>query len=183
MAGGVSCFRDVVEALREASRNREIKIILIDSEGNVVSKFQFDADNLLRIAVGNIEVLFGVDIQSHWGEAVPLLASGARTADGETDDVNVEKFMVGELCLAVTEVSGSFASGEGLRVIVEGKDEVSGKYRTIYDSEDSLGGKITSPTTDWLTITTLAFRLLRVRWTISGTDASFTFSVSMQGKA
>ncbi|RLI83693.1 hypothetical protein DRP04_00810 [Archaeoglobales archaeon] len=146
-------------------------------------KFQFDADNFLRIALANSEILQPIDIQSHWGEAVTLLASGERTADGTGDDVNVEKFMVGELCIDVTAVSGAFASGEGLRVIVEGKDEVSGKYRTIYDSYDSLGAMITSPITDWLTITTLAFRLLRVRWEISGTDPSFTFSVSMQGKA
>ncbi|RLE41483.1 hypothetical protein DRJ19_05790, partial [Candidatus Woesearchaeota archaeon] len=89
----------------------------------------------------------------------------------------------GELCIDVTEVSGTFASGEGLRVIVEGKDEVSGKYKTIYDSYDKTGGMITSPTTLWEPITDLAFRLLRVRWEISGTDPSFTFSVSMQAKA
>jgi len=150
---------------------------------NFKELFEFDASNLLRIALGNAEILQGVDIQSHWGEAVTLLASGARTADGEGDDVNVEKFVIGELCIDVTAVSGTFASGEGLRVIVEGKDEVSGKYKTIYDSYEKTGGMITSPTTLWEPITGLAFRLLRVRWLISGTDASFTFSVSMQGKA
>jgi len=148
-----------------------------------LSKFTFDVDNLLKINFSRTEVLQPIDIQNHWGEAVTLLASGARTSSGNGADVDVERFVMGELCIDVTGVSGDFASGEGLRVIVEGKDEVTGKYKVIYDSDESLGGKITKPVTDWFTITNLAFRILRVRWEISGTNPSFTFSVTMQGKA
>jgi len=146
-------------------------------------KLQFDVDSNLKANLTTTEIKLPTDVQDHWAEAVTLLASGARTSNGSGNDVDVGRFITGELCIDVTAVSGSFASGEGLRVIVEGKDEVSGKYKTIYDSYDSLGGMITSPITDWLTITTLAFRLLRVRWEISGTDPSFTFSVSLTAKA
>jgi len=180
--GGVN-YDKIKEKIKAIIDAKEFKVLIIDSDGNVVSKFQFDANNLLRITVAGSEIQQAMDIQNHWTEAVTLLASGARTTSGEGEDVNVGRFMVGELCIDVTAVSGTFASGEGLRVIVEGKDEVSGKYKTIYDSDESLGAKITSPTTDWLSITTLAFEKLRVRWEISGTDPSFTFSVSMTGKA
>ncbi len=129
------------------------------------------------------QVKVPVDIQDHWGEAVTLQASAAQTASGNGSDVDVERFVMAEICIDVTAVSGTFNAGEGLRVIVEGKDEITGKYRTLYDSDSSLGGKITTVTTDWLTITTLAFRYLRVRWEISGSTPSFTFSVTGQFKA
>jgi len=174
-------IKEKIKAIIDAN---EFKVVIIDSAGNVISdKFTFDADNNLKIVLVNSEIIQPVEPQSHWAEAVTLLASGARTASGEGDDVDIGRFIVAELCIDVTEVSGTFASGEGLRVIVEGKDEVSGKYKVIYDSYDKTGGMITSPTTLWEPITDLAFRLLRVRWEISGTDPSFTFSVSMQAKA
>lgn len=164
---GANFIKNIIEAIKSA----------------LSSIFSFDASGNLKVDVASSDILQPVDIQSHWGEAVTLLAKGARTTSDFGSDVDIERFIAGELCIDVTEVSGEFASGEGLRIIVEGKDEVTGKYKVIYDSYDSLGGMITEPVTDWLTITTLAFRLLRVRWEISGTDPSFTFTVSMQAKA
>jgi len=139
--------------------------------------------NALKVTITNSEIKMPTDVQDHWAEAVTLLASGARIASGNGSDVDVGRFIMGEICIDVTAVSGTFAAGEGLRVIVEGKDEVTGLYKTIYDSNSSLGEPITAPTTDWMTINTLAFRVIRVRWEITGTTPSFTFSVSMQAKA
>ena len=208
-------------SIKEIIDGKEFKIIIIDSDGNIISdislsalrdalrgannkdfstleedvegiktqtdKLQFDVNNLLRIALAALEVLLAVEIQSHWGEGVTLLASGARTSSGKGSDVDVERFLYGELHLSVTAVSGTFASGEGLRVIVEGKDEITGDYKIIYDSADpeksNIGAMITSPVDDWLPITMLAFKHLRVRWEISGSDPSFTFSVTLQAKA
>ena len=175
--------KQLIDLLKSLSSAGDLKIVIIDSAGNIISdKLRFDTNNNLKIVLATSEILQPVDIQDHWAEAVTLLASGARTTSGNGSDVDIGRFIAGELCIDVTAVSGTFATGEGLRVIVEGKDEVSGKYKVVYDSYDSLGGMITSPTTDWLTITTLAFRLLRVRWEITGTDPSFTFSVSLQAK-
>jgi len=178
----------IVEAIRELSKNKEIKIVIIDSAGNIISdKLQFDTNNNLKIVLAASEILQPTDIQSHWGEGVTLLASGVRTSSGERSDVDVERFICGELHLSVTAVSGTFDTGQGLRVIVEGKDEITGDYKIIYDSADPnkshIGEMITSPVDDWLPITMNAFKHLRVRWEISGTDPSFTFSVTLQAKA
>ena len=153
------------------------------TEREVLNRSYDEITETIKVNLKASEIKQPVDIQDHWGEAVTLLASGARTASGTGSEVNVERFIIGELCIDVTAVSGTFLSGEGLRVIVEGKDEVSGKWKVLYDSDVSLGAKITTTVTDWMTIEKLPFRILRVRWEISGTTPSFTFSVSMQGKA
>jgi len=137
----------------------------------------------VRVTLADSEIKQPIDVQDHWAEAVTMLASGARTASGTGNDIDVGRFIAGELCINVSAVSGTFAAGEGLQIIVEGKDEVTGLYKTIYDSNQALGAPITAAVTDWLTINTLAFRLVRVRWVISGTTPSFTFSVTMQAKA
>ena len=183
-----------LSALRDAlkgANNKDFSTLqtVIESIKAQTDKLQFDANNLLRIALAAAEILQPTEIQSHWSEGVTLLASGARTTNGEGSDVDVERFICGELHLSVTAVSasGEFGAGEGLRVIVEGKDEITGDYKIIYDSADpnksNIGEMITSPVDDWLPITMNAFKHLRVRWEISGTDPSFTFSVTMQGKA
>jgi len=153
------------------------------TERTVLNKTYDDISKAIQTNVVNCEVKVPTDVQDHWVEAVTLLASGARTASGNGSDIDVGRFIMGELCINVTAVTGTFAAGEGLQVIVEGKDEVTGLYKTIYDSNESLGGPITAVTTDWMTINMLAFRLIRVRWVISGTTPSFTFSVTLTAKA
>jgi hypothetical protein len=65
-----------------------------------------------------------------------------------------------------------------LDVYIEGKDQVSGKYKTLFSQTG-----ISAVGTWWFTITTLAFKYIRVRWVIGGTSPSFTFSVGMEGKS
>ena len=187
LEGGID-YEKIKEKIKEIINAKDFKVIIIDSAGNVISdKLQFDTNNNLKIVLAASEILQPTDIQSHWGEGVILLASGARTSSGEGEDVDVERFICGELHLSVTAVSGTFDTGQGLRVIVEGKDEITGDYKVIYDSADPnkshIGEMIASPVDDWLPITMNAFKHLRVRWEISGTDPSFTFSVTMQAKA
>ena len=122
------------------------------------------------------------NIQNRLSDTIIFQQSSTQTASGTGNDIDVGKYIVGEICIDVTNVSGTFNAGEGLRILIEGKDETTGKYRTLYDSDSSLGSRITNITTDWLTITSLAFRYIRVRWEISGTSPSFTFSVSGQFK-
>ncbi|MEM4847497.1 MAG: hypothetical protein QW794_07045 [Thermosphaera sp.] len=138
--------------------------------------------SLIATAAGNIRVALRettikqpVDIQDHWNENVVLLERAARTTSGSTGDIDVGRFLYAEICVDVTAVSGT---NPVLSVYVEGRDRYTGKYKTLLSFEN-----ITSVQTLWGTISPLAFTLIRVRWTISGTSPSFTFSVSMEAKS
>ena len=115
-----------------------------------------------------------VNIQDHLVESVVLLPSDVRTTGGVGADVDVGRFTMAEVLLDVTAVSGTNPT---LSVYLEGKNQYTGKYKVLWAVEN-----VTSTGEYWLTITHLAFRYLRVRWEISGTSPSFTFSVSMEGK-
>ncbi|RLE65087.1 MAG: hypothetical protein DRJ47_06225 [Thermoprotei archaeon] len=140
----------------------------------------YDSSGNLKTVISDSDIQVPTDARNHWYEAVTLLSSAARTSSGTGDDVDVGRFIAGVICIDVTAVSGTSPS---LDVIIEGKDEVSGKYKTIHSETG-----ITATGTYWKTITLstdppLAFKYIRARWTISGTDPSFTFSVSMSAKA
>ncbi|MEM4469193.1 MAG: hypothetical protein QXS32_09025 [Candidatus Nezhaarchaeales archaeon] len=128
-----------------------------------------------RVALVETTIKQPIEVRDHWSESVVLLPSAARTASGSTADINVGRFLYAEVCVDVTAVSGT---SPVLNVYVEGKDRYTGKYKTLLSFEN-----ISSVQTLWGTITMLAFTLVRVRWTISGTSPSFTFSVSMEGKS
>lgn len=107
--------------------------------------------------------------------AIVLHASGAETADGNGSDVDVGDYKRAEYCLDVTGVAGSPA---GVYLLLEGKDQTSGKYKTIDEQV------ITATGTYWVTITTLAFKYVRARWyNFDGTDDSVTFSSALEAKA
>ena len=126
--------------------------------------------------------------QRYVGAELLLSESVVQTVNPETGasaDIDVSKYLVGELCIDVTAISGTFGTGEGLQILVKGKDETTGKYKTLYDSSVSLGGQITSTVTDWATLDPIPFRYLKVEWTLTCAtlDASATFTVSLQGKS
>ncbi|MEM4455267.1 MAG: hypothetical protein QXT28_11185, partial [Thermofilaceae archaeon] len=129
----------------------------------------------LRVSLQETTIKQPIDVQDHWTESVVLLPSAAQTASGTGDDIDVGRFLYAEVCVDVTAVSGT---NPVLNVYVEGKDRYTGKYKTLLSFEN-----ISSVQTLWGTITMLAFTLVRVRWTISGTSPSFTFSVSMEAKS
>jgi len=133
------------------------------------------ASGNLRIAILETTIKQPIDIQDHWQESVTLLPSAARTTSGNTADIDVGRFICAEICLDVTSVSGTSPT---LDVYIEGKDQVSGKYKVLFSQTG-----ITAVGTYWFTITTLAFKYLRVRWVIGGTTPSFTFSVGMEAKS
>ena len=122
-----------------------------------------------------VSIKVPVDVQDHWVEAVTISASSAKTTSGNTADIDVGKFLHAEVCLDVTAASGT---SQTLTFYLEGKDPVSGKYKTLWDP-----GTITAVGTFWLAITTLAFKYLRARWVIGGGTPSFTFSVGMSAKS
>ncbi|MEM4484167.1 MAG: hypothetical protein QXS19_09635 [Candidatus Methanomethylicia archaeon] len=133
------------------------------------------ANQNIKVALKETDIKQPIDIQDHWNESVVLLSSSARTTNGTTEDIDVGRFLYAEICIDVTAVSGTNPT---LSVYIEGKDRYTGKYKTLLNFEN-----ISSVQTLWGTITMLAFTLVRVRWTISGTSPSFTFSVSMEGKS
>jgi hypothetical protein len=134
-----------------------------------------DFIQLLRISIQGSGIAVPIDIQSHYNENVAILPSAARTASGITSDINVEKFIAAEVCVDVTAVSGTSPT---LDVYLEGKDQLSGKYKTIWSQTGiNAVGTYWSPT-----ISTLAFKYIRLRWVIGGTSPSFTFSCGMEGK-
>ncbi|MEM4975860.1 MAG: hypothetical protein QXT64_00875 [Desulfurococcaceae archaeon] len=129
----------------------------------------------LKVSVEESSIKQPVDIQDHWVESVVLLPSGARTASGSTADIDVGRFLYGEICIDITAVSGTNPT---LDVYIEGKNQYTGKYKVLFSHTG-----LNSVQTIWDTITLLAFRYLRVRWIISGTSPSFTFSVSGEFKS
>jgi hypothetical protein len=162
-----------------------LSIVLKDSAGTELSSYIKNIDkaiSALLTASGNVKIALvettikqPIDVQDHWQERVALLPSGARTSSGNTADIDVGRFICAEICLDVTAVSGTSPS---LDVYIEGKDQVSGKYKVLFSQTG-----INAVGTWWFTITTLAFKYIRVRWVISGTSPSFTFSVGMEGKS
>jgi len=128
-----------------------------------------------KVSVEESPIKQPVDIQDHWVESVVLLGSGARTASGNTGDIDVGRFLYGEICIDITAVSGTNPT---LDVYIEGKNQYTGKYKVLFSHTG-----LNSVQTIWDTITLLAFRYLRVRWVVGGTSPSFTFSVSGEFKS
>ncbi|MEM4473938.1 MAG: hypothetical protein QXY75_03025 [Candidatus Bathyarchaeia archaeon] len=129
----------------------------------------------LKVSLQETIIKQPIDVQDHWSESVVLLPSAARTADGVSGDIDVGRFLYAEICIDITAVSGTTPV---LNIYIEGKDRYTGKYKVLFAHEN-----ITSVQTIWDTITMLAFTYIRVRYTISGTSPSFTFSVSGEFKS
>ena len=162
---------DLKQALREALSAVESTLSAI--RGRLPSSLT-TAGNL-RIALLETTIKQPIDVQDHWQESVALLPSSTVTSSGNTADIDVGRFICGEICLDVTAVSGTNPT---LDVYIEGKDQLSGKYKVLFSQTG-----INAVGTYWFTITTLAFKYIRVRWVVGGSSPSFTFSVGMEGKS
>ncbi|MEM2405645.1 MAG: hypothetical protein QXR05_10930 [Candidatus Methanomethylicia archaeon] len=148
-----------------------VKIIQIVE---AIRRFITAAGNI-KVALKEADIKQPVDIQDHWVENVVLLPSAARTASGNTTDIDVGRFLYGEICIDITAVSGTNPT---LDIYIDGKDQYTGKYKVLFSHTG-----LNSVQTIWDTITLLAFRYIRVRWVVGGTSPSFTFSVSGEFKS
>lgn len=138
--------------------------------------FTTTAAGNLKVSLEETTIKQPTDVQDHWQENVVISPSGAKTASGNTADIEVGRFIAGEVCLDVTAVSGTTPT---LDFYLEGKNQLSGKYKVIWSQTGiSAVGTFWSPT-----ITTLAFRYIRARWVVGGSAPSFTFSVSGEFKS
>jgi cell wall-associated NlpC family hydrolase len=134
------------------------------------------ASGNLKVAEVETTIQKPVDIQNHWQENVAIAPSAARTASGNTNDIDVARFLKAEICIDVTAVSGTTPT---LDVYVEGKDQLSGKYKTLF-SQTGINAVGTFWTPNPIDI---AFKYIRARWVIGGTSPSFTFSIGLEGKS
>ncbi len=150
--------------------------------GKMTGDISDRAARLLGIVYGNVDQLqqtvaknLKASIEEHLAATVVLHASGPETTSGNGADTDVGKYLYAETCINVT----AFADMASADLIVEGKDETSGKYKTIHTHNFTATG------TDWLSITMLAFQHVRARWVINtpGGSPSITFSVALQGKS
>lgn len=123
----------------------------------------------VKTAIVESSIKVPTDIQDHWTESVTLLSSGARTSSGTGSDVDVARFIVADVCVDVTAVSGTSPT---LSVYVEGRQRAIGKYRTLLSFEN-----INATGTYCGLINPLAYSQIRVRWVVGGTSPSFTFAV------
>lgn len=122
----------------------------------------------LKQSIEEQSIAAGVDLQAHYATLIELHASGAETADGNSGDIDVSQILYLKACVDVTSVSGTNPT---LDIYLEGKDEESGKYETLWNP-----AQITGTTTVFSGVLTIPHQNIRLRWVIGGTSPSFTFS-------
>lgn len=106
-----------------------------------------------------------------------LHASQAETASGQSATFDVSNFYDGLLFIDVTAVSGTTPQ---LSLQLQTQDPVSGKWVPL-STQPSIPA-ITSTYTNVFYVTNYG-QLVRLTWTITGTNASFTFSASLVVKS
>jgi len=159
---GVGIVYDYVNLAREPT---------LQAIKSQTDKLVFDSASNLKIDNANYEVMAPVDVQAVFKSKATLF-SGTVSASGNTADIDFSNYTVVEIELKVTSVSGTNPT---LSVYIEGKFEDTGDYKPLVYQENITGTGI------WFfTITKLAFRYIRVRWVVSGTSPSFTFTVVAQ---
>ena len=101
-----------------------------------------------------------------------LAASAARTADGQSQPIEVSEYIEAHLLLDIAAVDGTSPT---LDLVIEtSPDKVNWFEHTTFTQKTDAGK-------DLLTLSHLG-KFIRARWTIGGTTPSFTFSVALVGK-
>jgi hypothetical protein len=152
-----------------SSRASEATLAGIKSK---TDNLNFTAEGFLRGSVATSEIMVPVDLQARYKSPGLTLFSGTVTASGSTADIDVSLYSVIEIEVKVTSVGGTTPT---LDVYIEGKFEATGDYKVLA----SVTG-ITSTGIWFLVINPLVFRYIRVRWVVTGTSPSFTFTVAAQ---
>jgi len=119
------------------------------------------------------EIMVPADLQGITPDAIKtsltLVASAARTASGNTADIDISHYRNLDILIDVTSVSGTTPT---LDIYIEGKFTAVGKYYPIASQTG-----ITATGTWPLQLRNIPYRYIRVRWVIGGTSPSFTFGV------
>ena len=133
----------------------------------------FDGSNWRRVRTDTSGSIYSY-LYGRYKSAVSVY-SGTVTSSGNGSDANVSQFSVVEVEVKVTSVSGTNPT---LDVYIEGKFENTGDYKVLASQTG-----ITATGTWFFTINPCAFRYIRVRWVVDGTNPSFTFRVDAQAMA
>lgn len=101
-----------------------------------------------------------------------LVPSAAQTADGQGEPIDTSEYLEAHVLLDVTAVSGVLPM---LDLVIEtSPDKTNWFPHTTFTQKTDVGKELK-------TLSNLG-RFMRARWTISGTDPSFTFSLGLVGK-
>jgi len=151
-----------------------ILIIVLPQEFGDLAKQLGLADllEMIRAKIADSAIIVPTEAQSRYKPAGMTLYSGTVTASGNSADIDVSTISALEIELKVTAVSGTSPT---LSVYIEGKFEVTGDYKPLVYQEG-----ITATGIWYFTINPINFRYIRVRWVVSGTSPSFTFTVAGQ---
>lgn len=103
-----------------------------------------------------------------------LHASGAETADGNSEAVDV-KLQSGPFAF-VLDVTAQSGTAPTLDVDIEGYDPTSNKWVVL----GSFTQVTTTLGTSLLTLSEIAFARIRAAWDIGGTSPNYTFSLGMR---
>jgi len=148
------------------------------------------ANTINQLVTGAMRYGFNESTWDRWrnNTNVTVLPSATRTVSGDSAEQTNCNARGVYICLDITAVSGTFAAGEGLRIQVRIKDATAIKYKAIM----TWLGPYTTTGTYWALIypgvTDTAgqievendvplSRTWLVRYEITGTTPSFTFSV------
>jgi len=181
------------QALAESSANPNLRAAIYDGATKVEITTGGASDTRGALSALMAETYnMGFD-GSRWNRwrnntEVTVVASGTRTASGTSADQTNFNARGVIIFLYVYAVSGSFAAGEGLKLHAEMKDATSGAYHWItseigpyttpggwqilvYPGAPDTGGHFEVENDVPLP------RTWRVKWSITGTNPSFTFSI------
>jgi len=128
--------------------------------------------DIVNANIQGSDIIVPADIQNRY-KAPLTLYSGTVTASGNTYYINISPFSVLEIVIKVTSVSGTAPT---LDVYIEGLFENTGDHKILASQTG-----ITATGAWFVTINPCAFRYIRVRWVVGGTNPSFTFRVDGQG--
>ena len=111
---------------------------------------------------------------NHYVNTQPILSSAARTSSGQSSGFLVSGWLEGVLLLNISAASGT---GRKLSIRIDVSDDNSTFYtlQGIGPYEFTVTGTYGIPATNF-------GKYMRINYTISGTSASFTFSIGLMGK-
>jgi len=114
-------------------------------------------------------------LRERYCASITLASSSARTGSGSGSDVDLSMYYEGNIFIDVTAVSGT---NPILNIYLEEKNQGTNKYRTLWSklNINAVGIYFNDAPIKLLS------KNYRVRWEISGTSPSFTFSVYMDVK-
>jgi len=181
------------KALAESSTNPNLRVRLYSAGTGVdilASQADGQANNLNSLIATAYKYGYNEYSWDRWRNNTEetILASGTRTTSGNSADQTNYNAKGVLLIINVTAVSGTFATGEGLVLKLQAKCPASGVYRILHTPPVALtttgirlmavGLGVTDSDGEAIAANDIPIpKTWRLRYEITGTTPSFTFSV------